>query len=223
MPVIKRIHFAGPDAADGDGGLTAAWRDRVARVLDAPADARPVRFAICTALPDVIPEPRHPGLALEWFRDPDHLARSDAWRSSTGVGEADVVVVAEEHVLRGDAWLAQRWRDGGAVLKHVALATRAAGLTASEFRTRWLGHAGSVGTTPIPDEARGRAYAQNHPVPRTDGEWGYDAVNEVWFDDVDALRARVAWLAGAAADRADRDLFGASWFLAVREELRTGR
>ena len=49
----------------------------------------------------------------------------------------------------------------------------------------------------------------------------YDAVNEVYFDDLDGLRRRVGWFrdnrVGAAAD----DLFGATWFLAVREQVIT--
>ncbi len=220
--MIKRIRFAGPSARDGDEP-TGAWRDDVVGVLDAPAGSRPVRVAVCTALPDVSPRPRHAGLAIEWFDDAEQLARAEAWRSTSGRTEPGLVVVAEEHVLRGDDWLARRWNDGGTALKHVALATRADGLTVAEFQARWRAHAGSVGATPIPDDARGRAYAQNHPVPRADGEWAYDAVNEVWFDDLDGLRTRVAWLSDAVQDGDDRDLFGASWFLAVREELLTGR
>jgi len=74
----------------------------------------------------------------------------------------------------------------------------------------------------IPDEVRGRAYVQNHPDPA--GERPYDAVNEVWFDDLAALRARVEWfrahLSGPAdSGPAEADLIRQSWFIAVREHV----
>lgn len=66
---------------------------------------------------------------------------------------------------------------------------------------------------------RGLAYVQNHPRPRPAGEWPYDALNEVWFDDLASLRGRIDWFSrnppGAAS--AGHDLFGQSWFLAARE------
>lgn len=125
-------------------------------------------------------------------------------------------VLAGEHILRGEDWLARRWRDGGDKLKHMALATRAAGLSQAEFSRRWRSHAGTAGTAVIPDEARGLAYVQNHPVP---GEWPYDAVNEVYFDDADGLRARVEWFRASVPDPADGVLFGQSWLIAVREVI----
>jgi hypothetical protein len=123
-------------------------------------------------------------------------------------------VLAIEHILRGHEWLARRWDDGGEKLKHMALATRAAGLTQAEFSQRWKSHAGNAGAAVIPREARGLAYVQNHPVP---GDWPYDAVNEVYFDDVDGLRARVEWFRANVPNPADGVLFGRSWLIAVRE------
>ncbi len=38
----------------------------------------------------------------------------------------------------------------------------------------------------IPDEVRGVAYVQDHPVGPDDPV--FDAINEVWFDSLDALR-----------------------------------
>jgi len=81
-------------------------------------------------------------------------------------------------------------------------------------------------------EVRGRAYVQNHPDPA--GERVYDAVNEVWFDDLAGLRARVEWfranLSGPAGSGpagsgpvgsgpAEADLVRQSWFIAVREHV----
>jgi hypothetical protein len=106
----------------------------------------------------------------------------------------------------------------------MAVARRAPGLTPAEFSARWQRRAGRVGATPIPEVARGCAYAQNHPLPRPGGDWRYDAVNEVWFDDEDALRTRIAWLDEAVGRGDDDDLVGEASFLAVREDvLPTGR
>ena len=135
------------------------------------------------------------------------------------------MIVAEESVLRGADWLEQRWRDGGSKLKHMAIAVRASGLTPAEFSgPGGAGPARSAGperraVTVIPDDARGRAYVQNHPCPRTAGEWAYDAVNEVWFDDLESLRTRIAWFRENLSGRAEADLVRQSWFIAVREQV----
>jgi hypothetical protein len=196
--VLKRIRFATPASAS----------------LDAPPDVRPVRVARCTVLPDLTPDAKHDDIGLEWFRDADHLDRYETWLVDDGP-----VVVAEEHVLRGADWLARRWRAGGEKLKHMAIARRAAGLSQAQFQELWRTRAGTVGATPIPDAAKGLAYVQNHPVPRPDGEWAYDAVNEVWFDDIDGLRTRMAWFAERLGDGTEDDLVGESWFVAVREQV----
>lgn len=166
-----------------------------------------VRMAMCVALPDVLPAPRFAAVVIERFTD---VAYADRPGGPTGC-----VVVAEEHPLRGADWLERRWRDGGPRFKHMAIARRAAGLTPREFSDRWRDRAGRVGATPIPEPARGLAYVQNHPLP---GDRPFDAVNEVWFDDLDGLRARVDWFA-SHVDGED-DLVGEHWFLAVREEVR---
>ena len=44
-------------------------------------------------------------------------------------------------------------------------------------------------------------------------------MNEVWFDDEDALRTRIAWMADAVGAGGDDDFVGSSAFLAVREEV----
>jgi hypothetical protein len=189
----------------------------VAAALDAPAEARPLRVAFCTVLPDAMPEPKHDAVGLGWFADRAHLARFDAWLSVAD--EDELVIAAEENVLRGADWLERRWIDGGDKLKHMAIAQRAEGLGRAEFHDLWRRRAGRVGATPIPEDAKGRAYVQNHPLPRMDGDWAYDAVNEVYFDDLDGLRRRIAWFADALGDTTEQDLVKESWFLAAREEV----
>ncbi|MFI0355000.1 EthD domain-containing protein [Actinomadura sp. 9N407] len=234
--MIKRIRFATrrPDAAEA---FPAAWPHAVAAALDAPAGTRPSRVAVCTTLTDLTgPDPRHDGIGLEWFTDSGHLRRFQEWLDGAGrplgrhldgilVPDASPVLVAAESVQRGTDWLDRRWRDGGAALKHMAIAVRADGLTPAEFSTRWRDHAGRVrrpgaaNATVIPESARGRAYVQNHPCPRATGEWAYDALNEVYFDDEEGLRARIDWFRENLSGRADGDLFGRSWLIAAREEV----
>lgn len=227
--MIKRIRFATPPP--GSAVVLPAWRRAVAAPLAAPAGCRPCRVVSCPVVSELSPDARHAAVAIEWFADVEHLATFERWLRSAPGAEVEAaladavdlvaspVVVAEEHVLRGADWLEARWREGGEKVKHLALARRAPDLTPVAFAERWRHHAGSVGGATIPDAARGRAYVQDHPLPaRADGS-GYDAVNEVWFDDLDGVQARIDFFA-ANPPSAD-DLFGASWFLVVREELLT--
>jgi hypothetical protein len=175
---------------------------RITLGVPTPAAAVPVRAVRCEVLGELTPEPLAEVVTVEWFDEP--------------VDGGDVV--ATQHVVRGADWLEERWRTGGDRFKHMAFARRAEGLTPAEFARRWRSHAGSAGGVPIPEAARGRAYAQNHPLARTVGEWPYDAVNEVWFDELDGLRRRVAWFA-ENHDPGGDELFGPSVFLAVRETV----
>lgn len=127
-------------------------------------------------------------------------------------GDGDEGIAVEEHALRGADWLAEN-RDRGAY-RHLALARRAPGLTRAEFRRRWREHGGTVGTSAgtvsVPAAAQGAAYVQNHP---TGDDPAYDAINEVFFTDLDALRQRVEWF--AANPPLPGELFGPTTFLAV--------
>jgi hypothetical protein len=224
--LIKRIRFASAD------GFAAGVRAVGAAATEAPADARPCRIALCTSVPGIVPDPNHDGVAIEWFDDEGHLERFDAWVDSSGLSErlpevrdliASPTVIADEVVLRGAEWLDGRWRTGGPKLKHMAIAKRAAGLGPAEFSEKWKSRAGSVrrGDGPavvIPDSARGLAYVQNHPRPPAAGDWAYDAVNEVYFDDEESLQGRVDWFAANLAGGTEDDLVSESSFLAVREE-----
>jgi hypothetical protein len=237
--VIKRIHFVTRSAGMTAEDFASGWPSASAGVAAAPEEVRPSRVTVCTTLPELTgPDPLHDGIGVEWFTDATHLARFASWlRTDDGRAAlapadglvdatASPVVVAEEVVLRGADWLEERWLEGGPRLKHMAVALRSADLTSEEFSQRWRSHAGRVGgstapATVIPDAARGLAYVQDHPRPRPSGEWAYDALNEVWFDDLDGLRARLDWF-GANPPVLPDDLFRASWFLAAREELVAG-
>ena len=233
--MIKRIRFATRRRTVTRDAFTAAWPGAVTAAVSAPADVRPTRVTVCTTLPELTgPDPKHDGVVFEWFDDPAHLGRFESWLvtqegQSSVASDLDLVddgaspvVVAEAHVLRGADWLDERWRDGGTRLKHLAIALRSADLSAAEFSQRWRHHAGqgapSAGGAPvvIPEGARGLAYAQNHPL--AEGEWAYDALTEVWFDEVEGLRTRIEWFRANPPDPAN-ELFGRSWFLAAREDI----
>ncbi|WP_106398793.1 hypothetical protein [Actinocorallia populi] len=234
--MIKGIRFVTRRAGATPGELAQVWPTAVAAVAQAPPDVRPSRIVLCTTLPG-LPDPVHDGVEIGWFADADHLRRFRGWVGTPRGGavlsrldrvvdsDASPVVVAEEAVLRGAAWLDRRWRAGGVRFKHMAVAVRAADLTSAEFSARWRDHAGRVRgpgaerQTPIPEAVRGQAYVQSHPYVRKAGEWAYDAVNEVYFDDLAGLRTRIAWFAENVPDGADPGLFGRSAFLAVREEV----
>jgi hypothetical protein len=218
--VIKRLRFADDEA----------WRDGVDAMLDAPHGVRPTRVAASTAIASgddgLAPHPGavHLGVVEAWFDDAAHLHRFESG-DVDGV-HGSTVVAAEAVVLRGADWLERRWQDDGPRFKHMALAVRADGLGAAEFSERWRDHAGRArsstgGPADIPDDVRGLAYVQNHPLP--DDRSPYDAVNEVYFDDLDGLRRRVEWFRENAIGQVPDDLFGSTSFMAVREDVIAGR
>ena len=172
------------------------------------ADTAAVQVVRCTVLAGLSPDAEYAEVLIEWFADGCEAAPGTA-------------VLVEEVVVRGAEWLRAHRQTGRPAFKHMAFAVRADGLTPAEFAARWRAHAGQHAPADapalvIPEKARGHAYVQNHPVPRASGEWPYDAVNEVWFDDVDALRQRVEFFAD---NPTGHDLFGRSWLVAVREEI----
>ncbi|WP_426574488.1 EthD domain-containing protein [Aquihabitans sp. McL0605] len=237
--MIQRLRFAtmreGADPARFESALNAL----AAVALGEPDEVRPARATVSITLPDLVDGPaRHDGVLAFWFTDDANLARFESVVAGAGgaglageefgaIGDIETspVVVAEPIVVRGEAWLDDRWVDGSPRFKHLALAVRAEGLTHAEVSVRWRDHAGSArpagaaAPAPIPAEARGAAYVQDHPRPRTDGGWAYDAISEVWFDTVAALQARIAWFAQNQVGREADDLFARSWFLPVREQV----
>jgi hypothetical protein len=225
--VIKRVLLATRRPDVTPESFPQEWRQAVSVSTGAPAGIRPVRAVLCTALPEVTPHPRHDGIGLEWFVDRDHVARYESWWAASGgahrleraVDSANSpVLIADEHVMRGAEWLARRWRQGGSKLKHMALARRALGLTRAEFFDLWRSRAGRIGAVVIPDEARGLAYIQNWPE-EGGPDWAYDALNEVYFDDLQGLQTRIDYFAETLGDRTEEDLVSENWFVAAKEEV----
>ncbi len=222
--MIKRIRFARlrPGATPED------WRDTMRREAEGGVGAAPLRVVVCEVLSGDSPDALHDGVGIEWFTDADHLARCDEWaagrRDEVLDGARSPFLLAEESVMRGADWLARRWRSSTDVLKHMALARRAAGLTSEEFSARWRSRAGTLGSAAgpvlvIPERAKGQAYIQNHVLPVPPGGWPYDAVNEVYFDDIESLRYRLSWFTENMSAGAENDLVSTATFLALRESL----
>jgi hypothetical protein len=228
--LIKRIRLATGKSGLGHEEFSRRWGDAIAAAAAAPEAARPARLTISTALPEVAADQAYDGVALEWFTDEAHLLRFEAWLAapdgqlpgqllSEAVElDASPVVVSDERVVRGADWLERRWQGAGPKLKQLAIARRADGLTLSQFLDLWRSRAGKIGAAPIPEAFRGLAYVQNHPRAMAGRDWAYDAINEVYFDDVDGLLARIAYFERELTDRSEDDLISANWFLAVREQ-----
>jgi hypothetical protein len=159
----------------------------------------------------------HNALSQQWFED---LAALRRYEARVPPQPDSVIIIAEEHILRGSEWLARHWSNPTPKpkYKHMALARRAAGLSAAQFSERWRNRPGRIGaSTEIPAEARGLAYVQNHPIH----EGLYDAINEVYFDDLDAMRSRIAFFAKHDVAKADADLVSETCFAIVEEYVVT--
>lgn len=186
--------------------------------LTTRAAEAPLRAAICHVIPDAQgPKAPHAAIGITWFKD---LAALRGYEDN----DSDGVIIAEEHILRGADWLEQRWRDPKPKYKHMALARRAASLSAVEFSERWRRRPGRIGggtaaaTLEIPAAARGHAYIQNHPIAGSTDAM-YDAINEVYFDDIASMRARIAFFANHNAVQHDSDLVSEARFVIVEEQL----
>jgi len=232
--VIKRIRLGTRAAGRDPDALAAGWQAAVRCTADAPDAVRPLRATVAVGLEATRTTARYDGVGLAWFRDVAHHDAYARWRLTEGAHvdeeladaldlDRSPLLVADEHVARGADWLAARWASGGG-LKHLAIASRAEGLTAAEFSERWRNRAGVVrdasGTiVTIPDEARGCAYVQNHLLPPPPEGWAHDAVNEVHLPDDAALRTRIEWFAEHLDPAAEADLVRDTSFLAVHETL----
>ena len=217
-PAVKvvRFHAGGPERP---GALEAGW----ARALAGPpAAGRPLRVALAVplALPG-LPPSRFVAVDCQWFADAGGTEANPAWLAAAGpdlwASTGSLLVVAEEVVLRGQDWLDARWAAGGARFKMMSCGRRDAAVPAAELSTRWRREAGRLGAEEIPEDVRGQAYAQNHPLGRGGADRPLDAVNEVWFDRLADLRRRGAWF--AARQDAARALWAETWSLYLRETL----
>lgn len=241
MSAVKVVRFlSGPPGLADD--LRALW-GRALRAGPAasaerggPAAAgRPSRVALGVplTLPELAPS-SYAAVDVQWFPDAPAALANDAWLRATA---PDLVldaapsagscrVVADEVVLRGADYLAARWRAGGDRYKMLSFGRRNPELTPEQFSARWRGEAGRLGAEQIPDEVRGAAYVQNHPVALDGHVWPLDAVNEVWFDRLDLLRRRAAWLAARQDEALRSGALGFMsptdvWSIAVREVVLT--
>jgi hypothetical protein len=130
-----------------------------------------------------LPPPRFAAIAVVWYEgDP----------GDDRPGDGSVTVPVEEVVVRGADALAARWAGGGERFKMMSFGRRNPALTRAAFAERWRAEAGRLGGDRIPDEVRGLAYVQDHPVG---DDPPLDAINEVWFDRLDDLRRRAEWFA----------------------------
>ena len=119
--------------------------------------------------------------------------------------EPDAIEVAvEEVVLRGAGELEALRAGDGPHFTMMSVARRNPALTRAELAERWQAEAGRLGAEAIPDDVRGLAYVQDHPL---DESAPFDAINEAWFDSLDGLRRRADWFASrpVPADLFDPD------------------
>jgi hypothetical protein len=185
---VKVVRFL--DDVPG-AGLVAAWERAMACCPDL---GRPSRVVVGEPVElDGLEAAGFAGVDVQWFPGEDGALVNEAWLVHVGLGSAAARVVAEEVVVRGADYLRARWAGGGERFKMMSFGRRNPRWTQAEFSERWRTEAGRVGGSTIPDELRGLAYVQNHPLPGR--EWPYDAVNEVWFERLDHLRRRGEFLA----------------------------
>jgi hypothetical protein len=203
--MIKRISWLKRPAALSAVEFQARW---LRTYTSAVRSCKPLRAVACVVLHDApgcdVP---HDAISMEWFSGPGSVAQPMA---------AEATLLASEHVLRGADWLEQRWSQPLPKYKHMALAQRARGLTATQFSERWRNRPGRVGAVEIPAAARGHAYVQNHPLGE---DPPYDAVNEVYFDDLASMHSRIELFAKLDVLQADADLVSATRFAIVVEHV----
>jgi hypothetical protein len=232
-PSLKVMRFVGGDPSPSlDASLRSQWERALASDgIDHPG--RPRRVAIGAPLTEAgFPPSPYAAVDVQWFTDKDAVRRNDAWLVSAGLGtdtlpDGTGVFVAEELVLRGEDYLAQRWKAGGEGYKMMSTSRRNPRLTIEEFSAGWRSQAGKLGDETIPPEAQGLAYAQNHPVPLDERTWIVDAVNDVYFELLEHLAYRRDYF--AAREEAvkqsvtETSIFAVEgrWSMFVRERLLT--
>jgi hypothetical protein len=157
--------------------------DRWTGALGGPGAPSRVTLGIALDLPG-LPPPRFAAVEVLWL-DTDAPADRHA-------EDASVVVPVDEVIVRGADALAARWAGGGERFKMMSFGRRNPTLTRAAFVDRWRAEAGQLGGSRIPDDIRGLAYVQDHPLG---DDPPLDAINEVWFDRLDDLRRRAEWFA----------------------------
>jgi hypothetical protein len=199
--------------------LRRHWTGVLSAGPDVAAPGRPHRVALSEPL-DLpgLPPPRFGAVDIQWFADTKDAQANEAWLrgadpalcvGSALLGDGSVELIAEEFVLRGQDYYAARWAQGGERYKMMSFGRRNPALTPAEFSVRWRNQAGRLGGDDIPEDVRGLAYVQDHPIPSEDREWPLDAVNEVYFERIEHLRRRAEWFAARqeAALRTEAESF----------------
>ena len=217
MAVVKVIRFLDGDAGD--------LRERWSRALSRGDAGAPYRVAVATPVASAdLPEPRFAAVDIQWFDGAEAALAQERWLRSVDpeLGGAAWQVVAEELVLRGQDYVRRRWEAGGPRYKMMSFGRRNPRLTAEEFSTRWRDHAGQLGGERIPDDVRGLAYVQNHPLRVEGRTWPLDAINEVYVEDLGQLRRRYAYLAARQAGQPGQGADGLmspteTWSMCVEE------
>lgn len=183
--------------------------DRWSAAAGRPGRAARVSLATALDLPG-LPPPRWAAVEVVWSSDDvDVPSAPDAG------GAGPLAVPVDESVVRGADALAARWVGGGERFKMMSFGRRNPALTRAAFVETWRAEAGRLGGDPIPDDLRGLAYVQDHPVG---DDPPLDAINEVWFDRLDDVRRRAEWFA-ARPIPADLMSPSESWSLVLREEI----
>jgi hypothetical protein len=221
-----------PDAPESfPAGLEARWVAALDRSPE-PAPGRPVRVALAVPLDlSEVGPPPFAAIDILWFDGLAEAQVSEAWLAaadpelalgSPSLGTRSCQVMAEEVVLRGPDYLQSRWDQGGERLKMTSFGKRNPELSLAEFSARWQSQAGRLGDEEIPADLRGLAYVQNHPLPLEAHEWPFDAINEVYFEQLDHLQRRRAYFAARqhTAARSTSESFISPterWSMLVRE------
>lgn len=218
--LIKRIQFLSRRA----GLLASEFESRLLNAFEivyaSPVGTPPLRAVACIVAQVAAAEAPHDAIVMEWFAGPVPSMPLMAAEFIHPIATAHLL--AEEAVLRGADWLERRWTTREVKWKHMALACRASGLSAAEFSDRWRNRPGRIGgasgapAIEIPAAAKGCAYVQNHPAGSAPH---YDAINEVYFDDLQSLQARLDFFETHDPARADADLVSEAKFLVVREHV----
>jgi hypothetical protein len=212
MAPVKVIRFLDGDAGD--------LRDRWARALSRGEPGGPYRVAVATPVESAdLPAPPFAAVDLQWFDGAEAALGHESWLRSVdpGLCVGTWQVVAEELVLRGHDYLRARWESGGRRYKMMSFGRRNPRLTPEEFSARWRSHAGRLGGERIPDDVRGLAYVQNHPLLVAGRTWPLDAVNEVYVEQLDDLLRRHAYLASRQQSADDLMSPTETWSMCVEE------
>jgi uncharacterized protein (TIGR02118 family) len=166
------------------------------------------------------PAPTHDGASIAWFDDLASLRSrlaSVEWRALSNDAPnlfdrstpMSVVVATERPVVDGAT--------APGMVKAIYVAARQPGLSVEEFQERWFAVHGAL-CARVPALRR---YVQNHALPEAYSGTPvltHDGWSELWFDDLDSLRAAVASAEWLALREDGRTLFAQPMSVVVARE-----